>query len=143
MWPGSRLMGKEGTPESAKSPALAPPMATLTIFRLHWPLLEIGNGCRVVQAPTVWMTSGAKARSGGTSMAGHGVLAVTVRLMTGLSGSSLTMRRLQVFAPHEVGVKRMTASRHESGLTTAGNGLLTSVKSWQGGWNITLVTSNW
>src|SRR5215468_11289857 len=86
------------------------------------------------------MTSGANPRSGGTSMTGHSALATTVRLITGLSGSSLTIRSVQLLGPHEVGVKRMTTSTQKSWLTAAGNGLLTSVKSGQGATKETFVT---
>src|SRR5262249_59303324 len=114
------------------SAALAPPITMLVMVRLHWPLLEMGKGSKDLQSPTVWMTSGSNPRSGGTSMTGHSALATTVRLITGLSGSSLTIRSVQLLGPHALGVKRMTTSTQKSWLTAAGNGLLTSVKSAQG-----------
>src|SRR5260370_6169528 len=86
------------------------------------------------------MTSGANPRSGGTSMDGQGVLAMTGRLITPLAGSSLLICRLQLLGPQEVGVNRIVSERHESGLTTAGKGLLIRVKSAQGGTKDTLVT---
>src|SRR5579859_5790178 len=75
------------------------------------------------------MTSGAKPRLPGTSICGQGVLAVTVRLVIGVVGSPLIICRLQLFDPHDVGVNWITRLRHEPGPTTAGNGLLISVKS--------------
>src|SRR5229473_2061916 len=138
-WPGSRMIGKEGRPDSAKSPASAPPMTMLVMTRLQLPLLEIGKGSRLWQAPALWMTSGAKARSGGTSICGQGVLAVTVRVLVREAGSSLTMTRVQLLGPQEVGVRRITTFRQESGLTVAGNGLLIKVKSGQGGTKETLL----
>src|SRR5713226_4471400 len=139
-WPGSRMIGKEGRPDSAKSLALIPPMTTLAMTRLQLPLLEIGKGSRLWQAPALWMTSGAKARSGGTSICGQGVLAVTVRVLVREEGSSLTMTRVQLLGPQEVGVRRITMLKQESGLTVAGNGLLIKVKSGQGGTKETLLT---
>src|SRR6266852_4734493 len=139
-WPGSRMIGKEGRPDSAKSPASAPPITMLAMTRLQLPLLEIGKGSRLWQAPTLWMTSGAKARSGGTSICGQGVLAVTVRVLVREAGSSLTMTRVQLLGPQEVGVRRITTFRQESGLTVAGNGLLIKVKSGQGGTKERLLT---
>src|SRR5712692_7650707 len=86
------------------------------------------------------MTSGAKARSGGTSICGQGVLAVTARVLVREAGSSLTMTRVQLLGPQEVGVRRITTLKQESGLTVAGNGLLIKVKSGQGGTKETLLT---
>src|SRR5947207_2268739 len=73
-------------------------------------------------------------------MSGHGVFAVTVKVMVGKSGSSVVMTSVQLLGPHEAGVKRMTTSRHESWLTVAGKGLLMSVKSGQAGAKATLAT---
>src|SRR3990172_7371268 len=87
------------------------------------------------------MTVGGKGWSGGTSIVGAGVLPVTTRVTVGVSGSSLVMTRLQDFGPMDVGVKRMTRSTQESGLTVAGNGLLMSVKSVHGGTNAALATA--
>src|SRR5260370_6271944 len=86
------------------------------------------------------MTSGEKGRSGGTSICGQGVLAVTVRVLVREAGSSLTITRVQLLAPQEVGVRRIRTLRQESGLTVAGNGLLINVKSGQGGTKDTLLT---
>jgi hypothetical protein len=61
----------------------------------------------------------------------NGVLAVNDWVTVGVSGSLLVMVRLHVLGPAEVGVKRTTRPRHESGLTTAGKGLLIKVKSEQ------------
>src|SRR6058998_3186795 len=104
----------------------------LVMVKSHWPTFEIGKGSSVLQGPALWMTSGGKPRSGGTSMTGQGTFAVTVKFVTGVSGSSLKIRRLHAFGPQEVGVRRMVRFRHESGLTTAGNGLLINANSEQG-----------
>src|SRR6185295_3725568 len=58
-----------------------------------------------------------------------GVLAVSVRLTAGVSGSLLAMVSVQLFAPGSAGVKRTTRSRQEPGGTEAGKGFCTSVKS--------------
>ncbi len=109
-----------------------PPIATLVILRLQVPVFEIGKGLGVEQAPMLWITVGGKARSGGTSIKGVGVFAVTTSVV-GLLGSSLVITKSQDFSPIEVGVKRITKSRHESGLTVLGKGLLMRVKSGQAG----------
>ena len=62
-------------------------------------------------------------------MEGTGVLAVNVWVTIPVSGSSLVMIRVHDLGPAEVGVKRTTRPRHESGLTAAGKGLLINVKS--------------
>jgi hypothetical protein len=49
----------------------------------------------------------------------------------GLFGSSLVIVNVHDFGPEEVGVNLITRLRQESGLTVAGNGLLTKVKSGQ------------
>src|SRR5881296_568831 len=102
------------------------------IFSGQVPVLEIGKGSSDRQGPKLVMTVGGKARSGGTSIELHGVLAVTGKLITGESGSSLMTCSVQVLRPQELGVKRITTSTHESWLTTAGKGLLTRMKSGQG-----------
>ena len=52
--------------------------------------------------------------SRGTSIEAAGVLAVTVRLTTGLFGSSLVMVNVHDFGPGEVGVNLITRLRQES-----------------------------
>src|SRR5260370_35676298 len=115
------MTGKEITTDGERARVWPPPMTTLVMARLQLPLLEIGNGSRLWQAPTLWMTSGEKARSGGTSICGQGVVAVTVRVLVREDGSSLTMTRVQLLGPQEVGVSRITTFSHESGLSVAGN----------------------
>ena len=65
---------------------------------------------------------------------GVGVLAVTVTEIGELI-ASLVITRVHDFGPIDVGVKRTTRSRHESGLTAAGNGFLIRTKSGHGGTN--------
>ena len=79
----------------------------------------------------LWITVGGKPKSGGTSIEGAGVFAVNVKVITGVSGSSLVIVNVHDFGPGEVGVNLITKPRQESGLTVAGNGLLINVKSGQ------------
>src|SRR5262249_38234141 len=140
MWPGWRMIGKEGRPERENSLPFTPPITILVIVRLHVPVFEIGNGFSDWHGPMLWITVGGKLTSGGTSIEADGVLAVTVNITIGLVGSSLLIFKVHDLGPAEVGVKRITRLRHESGLTVAGKGLLMIVKSGHAGTKDALVT---
>src|SRR5436190_13081526 len=141
MCPCSRIIGNDGKPTREYSAACGPPIFTSVIRNGHVPVFEIGKGSSERHGPKLEMTVGGNAMSGGTSIAAQGELAVTIRVITGVSGSSVMISSLHCLRPHEVGVKRITKSTQESWLTIAGNGLLTSLKSGQAGKNKTLLTS--
>src|SRR5262249_20094713 len=101
------------------------------------PVLETGNGSGVVHVPTLCTTVGGNPCALGTSIDAHGVVAVTVRLMVGVLGSSVGITRVHDLRTLHgvVGVYRMTRCLPEAWLTSAGKGLLINVKSAQAGSN--------